>query len=334
MRLYFYLITHHKKLWVFPFWLILYFLSLLYRQFILFRRRKGYEHQYPDAYIISVGNITTGGTGKTEAAAYLSRILSPEIRTAIILRGYRGTRSRTPLIVGPGSPVRETGDEALLLSEKTTSLVIVSRKKRAGVELALQKGYKFIILDDAFQHWDLDRDYNLVLIDYTNPFGNGHLLPAGILREPLSSLSDANAFFISKCEKKINRRNDLIRTIRLYHSAAPIFVSRYKFKGVALKGQNLSLRKIKGKRLVVFSGIGNTKYFIHQVREHLSPKSMKVLAYPDHHSYTRPDIDRIRQYLEHDYDYCLCTEKDAVKTREFGFHPLVFRIELSVQQVC
>lgn len=339
-----YIIKNYKKFYIFPFWLILFLLSLIYRLIITIQRKKGYIKRYSQAFLLAIGNITTGGTGKTEVASFLAAIFKK--KTSIILRGYKGNSQQEAQIVSKNSDVQTVGDEALLLAERFKETVIISKKKRKGVELAVQKKKCLIILDDGFQHWDLKRDMNLVLIDYTNPFGNYNLLPAGILREPLTALKYADGILITKYGKKLKdlsyvlnklstydkSLSHLMDTIRKFNPDCPIFVSDYKLNKILYKGKPFQLNKVKNKRLILLSGIGNPDYFISQVKEYLRPVKLETLLFSDHYYYTEKDISLITKKLKEEYDYVITTEKDFVKLKKFNLSPMVFQIRLNIFQ--
>ena len=329
-----YIINNYRRIYIFPFWLFLYFFSLLYGLVIIFKRKKGYKNKYPEAFILSIGNITIGGTGKTETACYISKAFKKKKETAIVLRGYKGKNGKDAQIVSKNSDIKTVGDEALLLTNRTHGTVIVSKNKRNGVELAIKNRKNFIILDDAFQHWYIKRNLNLVLIDYTNPFGNHHLIPAGILREPLKALKYADAILIAKYDKKARNRSldDLRNIIRKYNPDCHIFISEYQLNKISYKNTSISLNKIKRKKLIVLAAIGNPDYFISQIKEYLNPFKLKVMLFSDHHTYTQKDISLIKEKLKNGYDYVITTEKDFIKLKKFNFFPLVFQIKLKIDQ--
>jgi tetraacyldisaccharide 4'-kinase len=146
--------------------------------------------------VVIVGNLTVGGTGKTTVVAWLARSLRARgIRVGVVLRGYRGSneRERKPLLVDTGSNPAVVGDEAMLHVLRGADIVAVGRDRIAAAELAVRQGAELILCDDGLQHLRLARTCEIVVIDPARGFGNGHLLPAGPLREPLARLSTVNA---------------------------------------------------------------------------------------------------------------------------------------------
>ncbi len=326
-----YIIKNYKKIYIFPFWLILFLVSFIYRVIIVLNRKKGYQYECKKVFIIAVGNITVGGTGKTEVAAYLCSLLNKKKKIALLLRGYKG-KGKQPQFVKNNSNTALVGDEAVMLAGRISCPVIVAKKRRLGVQLALKNNTDIIVLDDAFQHWDLKRNLNIILIDYSHSFGNGCLIPAGILREPLSALRDADAILVTKYNKNLGRYSleGLKKVLRKYNFRCPVFISEYKLKYVTYKNKPVSLNKLKHKRLLVLSGIGNPEYFVLLVKENLKPSRLDVLQYRDHYFYTQKDIQFIRKKLSFGFDYIITTEKDFIKLKSFNFFPMVFHIELKI----
>ncbi len=326
-----YIINNYKRIHIFPLWVILFLFSLIYRIVVSLLRKRGYRRSYPGSFFLSVGNITVGGTGKTEVVSYLAKVFEKR-RPAVILRGYQGINQKDALIVSQSSDVKITGDEALLLFNRLNGTVIISKKKRKGVELAKKMKRDFFLFDDAFQHWDLKRDLNLVLIDYTNPFGNDNLLPAGILREPISSLKYADGIIITKYDKKIkNKMLDGIKNrIRKYNQDCPIFTSNYEFTKIIHKGRSFPFEKAKHRRLILLTGIGNPHYFISQVKETLQPVKLELMLFKDHYFYKEKDISIIKDRLKKEYDHIITTEKDYIKLKKFNLSPLIFQIKLNI----
>ncbi len=329
-----YIINHYKKIYIFPFWLILYCFSLVYRLVVTCQRKKGYKNKFTKAFILSIGNITAGGTGKTETAYFIAKAFEKKRKTAIVLRGYKGKNDKDAQIVSKDSDIKTVGEEASLLSNKTNAIVIVSKKRHNGVKLAINNKKDFIILDDAFQHWNIKRNMNLVLIDYTNPFGNYNLIPAGILREPIKALKYADIILITKYDKRTanSSLNNLENIIRKYNPDCPVFISEYQLNRIYCKNTNISINKIKRKKIIVLAGIGNPDYFISQIKKYLNPSEMKVMLFSDHHVYTLKDISLIKEKSKNGYDYVITTEKDYIKLKKFDFFPLVFQIKSKIDR--
>ncbi len=266
-----------------------------YAKGILRRRR------LPGA-VISVGNLTTGGTGKTPMVLWLAeRLLAEGKKTGILTRGYRGEASST------GS----TSDEVQLLQARLGDRVafgIGAGRFARGSELA-KRGVEWFLLDDGFQHLQLARDVDIVLLDATNPFGGGHLLPAGRLREPKAALSRAGIIVITR-----SRHAPAVEAAIRRESRAPIFYARTQLDSVIPwrpANAEREIPSLQHKKLFVFCGIGNPSAFLADLREW----SFQIAGhrfFPDHHRYTPEDI----QAMESDArstgaEALICTEKDT-----------------------
>ncbi len=263
--------------------------------------------------VISVGNITVGGSGKTPVAMELARFLKKEgYRVAVLSRGYGGSR-KGPSIVSDGKNIllgpEEAGDEPCMMAGRLEGVPVVTGadRYRAGL-LALERfGPDILVLDDGFQHMALHRDLDLVLVDGRRGFGNGRLLPRGILREPVEGLSRADAVLL-----KDGGGFELPGGLDM-----PLF--RFSLRPLHLRdlgsGKNRELDFVRGKRVLALSGIADPEPFVEGIKG-LGAESMKVMSFPDHHLYTLRDMEDIRAAAE-DADLVLTTEKDAVKLRKF-----------------
>lgn len=328
------IIYEHKKnlLLRFIFYILLIF-SYIYRWIIVAKRRKGYKKRAGKSFIISIGNITTGGTGKTPFTIFLAKLLAKRYKLCIILRGYKGKYNKKPVLIKPTNSPSDVGDEPLLIHRETGLPVIICKNRINAVEFA-EKKFKpdIIILDDAFQHFQLKRDVNIVLIDYFNPFGNRYLIPAGILREPLTSLKDADYVVITKYEKSIKKEYSLknLKTIiNSFNPNAKIFCSNFILHSLNLKEKKVSLRKYKNKKLLAICGIANPDYFEYLVKKYLTPEKITILKYPDHYFYSDKDIEYILNKSK-DYDFLITTEKDYIKIKKYNLLILVFKIKFNI----
>lgn len=252
--------------------------------------------------VISVGNLTTGGTGKTPMVLWLAERLTAEgKKTGILTRGYRGESSAT------GS----TSDEAQLLRARLGDRVafgIGADRFARGNELA-KHGVEWFILDDGFQHLQLARDVDIVLIDATNPFGGGHLLPAGRLRESKTALSRADIVVVTR-----SRQAPAVEAAIRRESRAPIFYASVRLDSVVPWRSEDAEREIprpQEKKFFAFCGIGNPLAFLADLREW----GFQIVAerfFPDHHRYTLEDIQVIESEARATGAGALiCTEKDT-----------------------
>jgi tetraacyldisaccharide 4'-kinase len=273
-----------------------------------------------DAKVISVGNITVGGTGKTPLVAYIAKILAENgEKVCILTRGYGRENANERLLVSDGEKilanVKNAGDEPFELAEKLLGIASVLADKNrvsAGNRAIKNLGITAFILDDGFQHIQLKRDSDIVCIDATNPFGNGNLLPAGILREPLESLKRADAVVITRAnltETGNRKPENLLEEIKNF-TDAPIFISRNRTNRKS---------KIEDRKCLAFCGLGNPENFFSQLRQDkINLVATKIFR--DHHIYSQKDVDEIEQIAkENQAEVLLTTAKDAVKLRDLKF---------------
>lgn len=275
--------------------------------------------------MICVGNITAGGTGKTPTVIALAKLLcSQRLKIAILTRGYK-RRSRDPiLVVSDGDEIlstpQEAGDEPYLITSALNGVPVIAGKDRhrSGRYAIERFGADLFILDDGYQHIRLYRDINILLIDASNPFGNGCLLPKGILREPLRAISRADCIIISRANEVIGE--DIESLIRTYNRNAPIFQASFRATDIRdLKGDSLGLSYIARKNLLLFSGIGNPHSFRRSIQDN-SGRIKGEIVYPDHHWYTGKDLDRIiKEARSLSVDAMVTTEKDAVRLTGMSF---------------
>jgi tetraacyldisaccharide 4'-kinase len=282
------------------------------------------------AKVISVGNITLGGTGKTTLVEYLSAKLSAQgYKIAVLSRGYK----RNPARIGAGG----LGDEPMMLQENLPSAKIIVDKNRAR---AAQKAIRdhacdTLILDDGLQQWKIFKDLEIITIDTGNPFGNCRMLPAGFLREPLGALKRADIFVLTQVYSG-QVLDGLTAKLKRINSRALIVESKHEPKGVRRLDQAdelMDTQFLKGLPVAIFSGIGNPDGFSDCVCG-LGSKVVKTYKFPDHHDYTQADILRIvKEAKENNLEAIITTQKDAVKIRELNIKEapiLVLEIKLSI----
>jgi tetraacyldisaccharide 4'-kinase len=255
--------------------------------------------------VISIGNLTLGGTGKTPMVKWLARWLRERnLRVALLSRGYgaeQGTRN----------------DEALELESALPDVPHLQHPDRVAMaQKAIEEfGAQVILLDDGFQHRRLARDLDIVLLDATQPFGFDHLIPRGTLREPVASLSRAKVICLSRADQVDAARRAEIR--QRVSQVAPKAVWCEAVHSpqqlLATCGNCEPLEQLRGKRVAAFCGIGNPVAF----RRTLNTLGCDVVAwreFPDHHSFTAEDVKSLDRWTaEHQIDSVLCTHKDLVK---------------------
>jgi len=275
------------------------------------------------ARVISIGNITVGGSGKTSLAAYIAQTLLTEgKRVAVVARGY-GRPSRGPVIVSSESHFdwKQCGDEPAALAKSIPGLKIyVDSSKTEAAIRAAQDGFEYIIVDDGFQHRKLFRDLDIVCLDSNRPFGNRLLLPSGMLREPQSALNRADAFVIMGSNANITRELP----------SKPIFHARKLIASIkSLSGHAVD---IGDQKLIAFCGLGNPESF----RKSLAESGCRIdrfLTYRDHYIYSKRDIEKIADYIRQaKLDGAITTLKDFVKIEEFWPSEIpLYRLEITIE---
>ena len=260
-----------------------------------------------DKPVVVVGNLTVGGTGKTPLVIWLARQLTDRgLKVGIVSRGYRRAVSALRVVRSDSSWL-EVGDEPLLVQRRTGCATVVARDRVAGARVLVAGGVDVVIADDGLQHLRLARDCEIVVIDGVRGFGNGRVLPAGPLREPISRLDNADAVVV----------NGAAEHASLVRAAAPVKAGALQMTLVAgeahrLDGQGAPqpLESFRGQRLHAVAGIGNPARFFRELRA----RGLDIIEHPfrDHHAFAAGDVAFADQLS------VLMTEKDAVKCRAFG----------------
>ncbi len=289
-------------------------------------RARLYQKQVLRSYrspckIITVGNITVGGTGKTPTVCYLADHLHKEgHRVAVVNRGYRGRATGTPQLVSDGewvlSSAEAVGDEARMLAEKLNGVgVVAGRDRVAACSMAFKNaGAEIVILDDGFQHLRLKRDLDIVLVNARDPFGNGYLLPRGTLREPPRALRRAGIVLITKADTITGEAlTALQEIIKEHHPDAALFSARLKPTTCcnAVTGEEIHTDILQKNRVVAFCSIGDPEHFFSMVKG-LGIIPEQQVSFPDHHAFIAADYRRLNTCAE-EGAYLLTTEKDVAK---------------------
>ena len=290
-------------------------------EFWMVRRRAWYMAHPEKRYrapipVISVGNISAGGTGKTPMAIWLLEHYLAQGKTpAYLSRGY-GRKTSGYLQVSPGHRSRDVGDEALMVALRFPNLPIaVCESRTKGIQRLLETHHPdLIILDDAFQHLKVHRDLDLLLMDATRMPDQDYLLPGGRLREPLFALTHADALIVNKLPSELEW-NQL--SLRLAPWAKPIAGSSMKVTTLLdTKGTKHSPDTIQGKKAVLFSGLANNDSF-HALVTSLGAEVIEHQTYPDHYAYRPGDFAAIAAMLNRNPEaIVLTTEKDLARSRE------------------
>ena len=258
--------------------------------------------------VISVGNITTGGTGKTPMVAHIVALLKAQGRqVGILTRGYKAQAGRS--------------DEAELLRELCGVNVTVNPDRVAGAKAAIAAGADLLVMDDGFQHRRLRRDLDIVLIDALNPFGFGHCLPRGLLREGLSALRDADVLVITHADlvpplQIVQLRAQLAKL----SSGADIFTAAHvPSQFLDDRGQCQPLSSLCGKKVFAFCGLGNPESFYRLLQE-LKVVIAGHLSLSDHAAYSSAEVAQANRLAKAaGAEMLLTTQKDAVKLKDQTF---------------
>jgi len=255
--------------------------------------------------VVSVGNLTLGGTGKTPMVEWIARWFRTRgVRVAVVSRGY-------------GARTGSRNDEALELDQKLPDVPHLQDPDRvAAARRAIEElGAQIIVLDDAFQHRRIHRDLDLVLVDALEPFGFGHVFPRGTLREPLMGLGRADVVALSRADMlPPERRNEIWQEVARYApQAATIETAHAPRCLLSSTGAEEPLDSLRGQRVAAFCGIGNPAGFRHTL-ETCGYQLAAFREFPDHHRYTPDDIDSLTRWTQELAPAAvLCTHKDLVK---------------------
>ncbi|HEX2964734.1 MAG TPA: tetraacyldisaccharide 4'-kinase, partial [Syntrophorhabdaceae bacterium] len=256
--------------------------------------------------VISVGNITLGGTGKTPLVDKLSRRLKEEgLNPGIITRGYGRTKKGVFSVDPVNDNAREVGDEALMLARKTHVPVIVGSDRPAAIDNGISRfGIDIAILDDGFQVRNLEKDLELLVLNAQEPLENHELFPLGPYREPLLRVRDAHAIFVNK--------GDLDKNALYFTREIPKF--RVRYKPLYLYDIRKKLighyRFMNEKRVTAFAGLGDNRSFYNLLGS-MGANIVHTIDFPDHHRYTEADLLKCASHK--DAEMVVTTEKDAIK---------------------
>ena len=324
---------------------LLFVISKVYGGFVKLRRtfyqKSILKSKKLSCPVISIGNITVGGTGKTPMTIYVANFLKDlGYKVAIVSRGYKGKAEKIGGIVSDGKTLlmvpELAGDEPYMMAAKLKDVPIIVGKNRfkAG-SLAIRKiEPDILVLDDAFQHLKLRRDLDLVLLDYRKPFGNGHLLPRGVMREPASALLCANAIIFTRADTTNDKdRTPLINRLRFYERNKPVYrafhkplVYRIINRENMIEAVEQNVDCLKGRTVFAFSGLADNDNF-RKTLENLECNIAGFLEFSDHYSYSDSDLKYILAAAQKNLSECLITtEKDYIRIA----HKLVWTVDLYV----
>lgn len=279
-----------------------------------------------DQIVISVGNLTTGGTGKTPITAEIARSLVKEgKKVAILSRGYGGSLPSNKInLINDGEKMyhnaQEAGDEPFWLAKNLKKVAVITCKNRvkAAKWAAKNLGIEVFILDDGYQHIKLERDLNIMVVDGHKKFGNEELLPAGPLREPLSEIKRADRIIV------VNKKSYEKNTVKDCKAYSRYLIKTYDKKVFGCNMINSGIYNVKAgnplacnRKLYAFTGIGQPEFFFGFLNN-FPAKILKKVEYADHHNYTQNDVfDIINDAKKIGANAVITTEKDIVKLKPY-----------------
>ncbi len=302
-----------------------------------------------DIPVVSVGNITVGGTGKTPHTEYIVGMLSMDYNIAVLSRGYK-RKTKGFIIANSKSTPDTVGDEPMQIYNKYGSKVKVAvcENRRKGIQELIRQfpNLQLIVLDDAYQHRYVKPKVSILLMDYNRPFYDDHILPLGRLRESPHQINRADMVIVTKCPETImpidqrilQKKLDLMKFQKLYFS-------RYTYGGLTPvfpddKPYNVSLGDLtKRDSVLLLSGIANPRGFVRHFRNY--PFKIRVCHFPDHHNFSKEDLENIRKTFENlqgERKIILTTEKDAIRLAYNPYFPnrlkqLTYYTPISVKMI-
>jgi tetraacyldisaccharide 4'-kinase len=330
--------------WYSPVKIIAYVISFFYRLIINFRNWL-YDHKILKEVtlpcpVISVGNITVGGTGKTPCVIMLAQMLQENgFKPAILSRGYGGKSIHPVNIVSDGHKIlldsETAGDEPFLIAQVLKGIPVITGAKRivTGETAINQFGANVLICDDAMQHRKIFRDINLVLLDSQSLRVNNHILPRGRLREPITELKRASAFVLTRTDESQQTNNTIEKLVQ--NENIPIFMSIHKPKDM-VKGDYSAqwpISILAGKKVCAFCGIAKPDSF----KKTLLDAGAQVLSFDifsDHHRYNKNELEKIKtRFIDCRADFLISTQKDGTRLQELPeYLTMIYmlRIELEI----
>lgn len=274
--------------------------------------------------VVSVGNISLGGTGKTTVVERLSRELkSRGLRPGIIMRGYKKKRAGAFAVDPKKDTAESAGDEAAMLAKRTMLPVLVGKKRKEGIERGIREfGIDIAIFDDGYQVRNVHKDVEVLVLSGQAGEDSMHLFPLGFLRDPLEMVKKADVLLVNKGE--------LTGRVKEAAAGIPAFQVRYRpLYLYSLKRRAMTdYRYVRGKKTLAFSGLGDNGSFFNLLRD-IGADLVRTVEFPDHHRYSPKDLKRL--YSWDDAEIFVTTEKDAVKIEHMEVEDNLFYLSIEAQ---
>ncbi|HBA27657.1 MAG TPA: tetraacyldisaccharide 4'-kinase [Nitrospinae bacterium] len=306
------------------------------------------------APVVSTGNLTAGGTGKTPAVIMIAELLKGMgKKVAVLSRGYKGKAEGEINVVSDGNNVfmnpLQSGDEPYMMALRLKNIPVItgSDRYKTGMYAIEKFGAEVILLDDGYQHVQVNRNLNILLLDSNSPFGNGYLLPRGTLREPPSYINRADVVILTKIKESRNQgvkgaSVDSLNPLTLEPSNPsllniPICKSRYVSESFIDMNNNktIALDEAKGKKIFAFCGIASPDSFKNSLKE-TGIDIKGFFSFDDHYQFTKDDIDNlINKARATGSEILITTEKDAVRLKEFkpiAFPLWILKIRMEISE--
>jgi tetraacyldisaccharide 4'-kinase len=320
-------------------WLV----SIPYR-FVVFLRNWAYDRDWlrqydaPVPVVVSIGNLILGGTGKTPVTQLMAQFFYDDYKVAILSRGYRSPAEKlhAPVILssgkGPLHSAAYAGDEPRLLAENLPKAwVVVGKDRVQSANLVAKQGVDVIFLDDGMQHRRMARDFEVVVLDAKDPFGQDHFFPRGLLRESPAGLNRADLVILNHVRSAQNYEQTC-RRIEQYTKAPVVGIHYDAWKVVDLKGNEAE--SLQNRKVALFCGIAQPEQFVSTI-EQMGAQIVAQKFYPDHFLYSHEELYELAgRWKEMGAEMMVCTEKDKVKLPEMHELPLpVFWIKIQPEVI-
>ena len=337
-KLFYKIISPNRKWYWLPFFFFLRFVSFFYllgHHFRLWAYRWGiFPRRSLDCRVISVGNLTLGGTGKTPFVMMIAETLRGNgYKPAILTRGYGGKSNKVVNVVCDGKSILLSpdwvGDEAVMMAEKLKNVPIITGSDRFQTGRYALENFAIdtLILDDGFQHLALRRDLDILLCDHQRPLGNNHLFPAGELREPASETQRADIVCFTRYS------GGPVKFSQKFLGSIPQIKTHLRLDSIInMENDNVcDAEALKNQPVVAFCGIANPEGF-RQILEDSQVQLKMFKAFPDHHVYSLQDIKELEsRALEEGGKLILISEKDAVKLKDIKFSLPFYKVVIDLE---